>query len=175
MLPDRPQRLPVQSDQLGVHRPRRLYPRRPDRTLTCSKSSAYPTGSTAPDLAGVLSRPSSPTRPRDGRGSVTAKSSADRGLTPTLLASHLRLQGSSTLHTRVPETTCPAMSRTPARTVSVDGSGPQTHGIRLWPKLCGWGVPDPDSANRRRSDPVSGPVRGRCGWTTLRVASCQAA
>jgi hypothetical protein len=30
------------------------------RTLTCSSRSAYPAGSTAPDLAGVLTRPSSP-------------------------------------------------------------------------------------------------------------------
>ena len=73
------------------------------RTLTCSKSSAYPTGSTAPDLAGVLTRPSAPTRPRDGRGSVTASSSAGHGLTPPLLSSHRPLQGSSTLLTRVPD------------------------------------------------------------------------
>ncbi len=59
----------VLAAKLGVHRPRAACTRDVRiRTLTCSKSAAYPTGGTAPDLAGVLTRPSSATRPRDGRG-----------------------------------------------------------------------------------------------------------
>jgi len=71
--------------------------------VTCSRSSAYPTGSTAPDLTGVLTRPSSPTRPRDGRGSVCVSSfrrprarAAVTGIPPTasgqLDAAHARTQ-----------------------------------------------------------------------------------
>ncbi len=47
------------------------------------------------------------------------------------------------------------MSRPSARTVSVGGSGHQTHGIRLRPKLCGWGVPQPDG----RAVPQDAPER----------------
>ncbi len=124
--------LPIQPDQLSVHRPRRLHPRRPDPNLDLLQElgaphrlhSARPRRSAHPPIL------SHATAGRSGfRLSASASAVfAAHGLRPPLLASHLRRRGQRRCSRAYP-TTCPAMSRPSARTVSVGGSGPQTHGF----------------------------------------------
>jgi len=99
--------VPVQPDQLGVHRSRRLHPGRPDPNLDLLQKlrvahrlhSTRPRRSAHPPILSHATAGQSAFPLRLTASTVFA----GHGLGPPLLASHLRLQGSSTLLTRVPD------------------------------------------------------------------------
>ncbi len=63
------------------------------------------------------------------------------------------------------------MSRPSARTVPVGGAGPQTHGILLRPRLCGWGLPQDHTSSFPTLIAAYGALTGKLGGFTADLIS----